>query len=141
MYLAPLELDEDTRVELERRARSGTIARRDAQRAEIILFAADGWSNRAIADAVGMHHNQVGLWRRRFRELGLEGLVDEARSGRPLVYAHDDVILLVKTVTEPPPGPAARWTMELLAARMAEHGVPISASQAWRICRALDLKP
>ena len=24
---------------------------------------------------------------------------------------------------------------------MAAHGVPISASQAWRICRALDLKP
>jgi transposase len=31
--------------------------------------------------------------------------------------------------------------MEALAARMADEGVPISASQAWRICRALDLKP
>ena len=61
--------------------------------------------------------------------------------GRPPVYDHDDVILLVKTVTEPPPDPATRWTMDLLAARMAEHGVPISASQAWRICKALDLKP
>ena len=28
-----------------------------------------------------------------------------------------------------------------LALAMAEHGVPISASQAWRICKALDLKP
>ena len=31
--------------------------------------------------------------------------------------------------------------MEALAARMAEHGAPISASQVWRICRSLDLKP
>src|ERR1019366_870731 len=44
-------------------------------------------------------------------------------------------------VTEDPPVGSARWTMEALALAMAEHGVPISACQAWRICRALDLKP
>ena len=31
--------------------------------------------------------------------------------------------------------------MEALAEAMAAHGVPISASQCWRICSALDLKP
>src|SRR5436309_14523476 len=31
--------------------------------------------------------------------------------------------------------------MEALAEAMASEGVPISASQAWRICKALDLKP
>ncbi len=31
--------------------------------------------------------------------------------------------------------------MEALAEAMAAHGVPMSASQAWRICKALDLKP
>ena len=31
--------------------------------------------------------------------------------------------------------------MDTLVGAMAEHGVPISASQAWRICKALDLKP
>jgi len=31
--------------------------------------------------------------------------------------------------------------MEALADAMATHGVPISASQIWRICSALDLKP
>ena len=57
------------------------------------------------------------------------------------MYGHDDVLLLVKTVTEPPPDTMARWTMEAIAVRMSEHGVPISASQVWRICQALDLKP
>jgi transposase len=57
------------------------------------------------------------------------------------VYGHDDVILLVKLVTTTPPDAATRWTMDALADAMAAHGVPISASQAWRICKALDLKP
>jgi transposase len=90
---------------------------------------------------IGMHYNQVGLWRRRFVDLGLGGLADGDRSGRPHVYDHDDVLLLVKTVTESPPDEASRWTMDTLARRMNEHGVAISASQVWRICRSLDLKP
>jgi transposase len=71
----------------------------------------------------------------------LAGLEDEERPGRPCVYDHDDVLLLVKTVTEEPPEGATRWTMDALAGAMAAHGVPISASQCWRICNALDLKP
>ena len=112
-----------------------------AKRARIVLLAADGTSNRAIAELVDLHYNQVGLWRARYGEFGMAGLDDGERSGRPPVYDHDDVLLLVKTVTEPPPDGATRWTMEALAEAMAEHGVAISASQVWRICNALDLKP
>lgn len=57
------------------------------------------------------------------------------------MYGHDVVLLMVKTVTEPPPNEASRWTMEALARRLNQQGVPIPASQAWRLCRALDLKP
>lgn len=112
-----------------------------AQRARIVLFAAQGMSNVDIADRVGMHFNHVGSWRTRYSEYGLAGLEDEARPGRPCVYDHDDVLLLVKTVTEPPPDGASRWTMEAVAEVMNAHGVGISASQVWRICKALDLKP
>jgi transposase len=141
MRLPPLVLDADERAELERRVRSRTAETRDAQRARIILLAADGVSNRAIGETVGMHYNQVGVWRQRFEADRLAGLDDCERSGRPPVYGHDDVILLVKLVTTTPPDAATRWTMDALADAMAAHGVPISASQAWRICKALDLKP
>ena len=58
-----------------------------------------------------MHYNQVAVWRRRYAEFGLVGLVDGERPGRPPVYGHDDVLLLVKTVTELPPNRATyRWT-------------------------------
>jgi transposase len=106
-----------------------------------VLLAADGVSNRDIAELVDLHYNQVGLWRSRYAEFGVAGLDDEDRPGRPCVYDHDDVLLLVKTVTEPPPDGATRWTMEALAQAMNANGVAISASQVWRICNALDLKP
>ncbi len=141
MRLPQLELREGDRAELERRVRAGTVEARAAQRARIVLLAAEGASNRDIAAMVGLHYNQVGMWRSRYDEFGLAGLEDGERPGRPPVYDHDDVLLLVKTVTEPPPDGATRWTMEALAETMADHGVPISASQVWRICRALDLKP
>jgi len=141
MRLLPLQISDEERSELERRVRSNTIEARAAQRARIILLAADGVSNRKIAELVGMHFNQVGIWRQRFEVDRLAGLLDGDRPGRPSTYGHDDVLLLVKTVTEDPPDGATRWTMDALAARMAAEGVPISPSQAWRICRALDLKP
>lgn len=106
-----------------------------------MLLAADGHSNREIGGLVDLHYNQVGMWRARYGEFGIAGLDDVERSGRPPVYDHDDVLLLVKLVTEPPPDGSSRWTMDALAEAMAAHGVPISASQAWRICRGLDLKP
>jgi len=141
MRLLPLEITGEERAELERRVRSNTVQARVAQRARIVLLAADGLSNRAIGERVGMHYNQVGDWRQRFELDRLAGLLDGDRPGRRPVYGHDDVLLLVKTVTEDPPDEATRWTMAQLAGRMAEQGVPISASQCWRICRALDLKP
>jgi len=141
MRLPPLKLRRGDRAELEARLRSKTLEARAVQRARIVLLAADGEPNRSIGDTVGMHYNQVALWRRRYEEFGLAGLEDEERTGRPPVYDHDDVLLLVKLVTEPAPEGAARWTMEALSDAMATHNVPISASQCWRICRALDLKP
>src|SRR5215210_2914214 len=141
MRLAPLSLRSGDRAVLESWCRSGTVEARFAKRARIVLLAADGVSNREIGELVDLHYNQVAVWRRRYSELGVAGLGDEERPGRLCVYDHDDVLLLVKTVTEPPPDGATRWTMEALAGAMNRHGVPISASQVWRICRALDLKP
>src|SRR6202011_3313900 len=141
MRLPPLKLRRGDRSVLESWMRAGTVEARLAKRARIVLLAADGVSHRDIGTLVDLHYNQVGLWRARYGEFGLAGLDDLERSGRPPVYDHDDVLLLVKLVTEPPPNEATRWTMEALAEAMAAHGVPISASQCWRICDALDLKP
>ena len=141
MNLPPLKLRRGDRKILESWTRAGTIEARIAKRARIIVLASEGYSNREISSIVDLHYNQVGIWRKRYKELGLAGLYDDERSGRPLIYCHDDILLLVKLVTEPPPDSSTRWSMKTLAEAMADHGVPISASQCWRICKALDLKP
>ena len=101
MRLPPLKLRRGDRSILESFVRSGTVEARTAKRARIVLLAADGVSNREIATLVDLHYNQVGLWRSRYAEYGLAGLDDEERSGRRPTYDHDNVLLLVKTVTEP----------------------------------------
>ena len=142
MRLPSLAVCESDRIELEHRVRSNTIEARLAQRARIVLLASEGHSNVEIGELVGMHYNQVAVWRQRYAQMGMGGLEDDPRPGRPPIYGHDDVLLMVGTVvTDPPPDNATRWTMETLARRLNDQGVPISASQVWRLCRALDLKP
>jgi transposase len=140
MRLAPLAIKPEDVVELERRARSKTAARRDGERARIVLLAAEGYSNIAIGHEVGLNPDQVSVWRRRYRERGMAGLRDDPRPGRPLVYGHDDRLRIVKTICEEPPAPASRWTMDAVAHALADD-VGISASQVWRICDRLQLKP
>src|SRR5215207_5742763 len=99
MRLPPLKLRRGDRAVLERWVKAGTVEARRAKRARIVLLAGEGVSNRDIGEVVDLHYNQVAVWRRRYAELGIAGLDDEVRPGRPCVYDHDDVLLLVKTVT------------------------------------------
>jgi transposase len=140
MRLPALEVPEEDRAVLERTARSKTAAQRDVTRAQIILRAAAGESNVTIADAVGIDKHQVSMWRSRYGAQGLQGLEDCARPGRPLIYGHDDRLRILKTICDEPPAPASRWTMDALSKALADE-VGISASQIWRICVGLDLKP
>jgi transposase len=120
---------------------AGVRRRRSVTRATLILMAAGGRSNRDIGEAIGMHYDQVGIWRQRYAQIGLSGLAGEKRPGRPHIYGPDEVLRLVKIATEEPPSPASRWTYEPIARRLNEEAVATSPSQVWRICKDLDLKP
>ena len=63
-----LVLSAKERVELEARVRGREIARANALRAEIVLLAADGLNNCAIAEEIGVSQMTVLTWRRRFAE-------------------------------------------------------------------------
>jgi transposase len=84
MRMVPrLRLTDQEREELERRASDASGSRRMMQRAQIVLLAAEGMPNRRIADVVGLNQNQVGMWRKRFAAVGMMGLNDLPRPGRP----------------------------------------------------------
>ena len=61
-----IELSELEAAELQSRLRRRKVARGDAMRAEIVLLAAQGISNLAIAERLGITRVTVATWRRRF---------------------------------------------------------------------------
>jgi DNA-binding CsgD family transcriptional regulator len=69
--------------ELTIRAQAARAAQRDLIRARIVLAAAAGATNAAIAAELGLHVDTVRKWRRRFHQHRLSALADLARSGRP----------------------------------------------------------
>ncbi|MGE5288566.1 MAG: IS630 family transposase [Micromonosporaceae bacterium] len=121
-----VSLSEADRAELERRARCYTAPHAAVVRARIVLLAADGTENIAIAARLGVHVGVVSRWRRRFAEEGLEGLGDRKRTGRPRVFAATVVSQVKAMACEPPEAravPQSRWSSADLAAQAAAEGL------------------
>lgn len=137
----PIELEADDRTELERRARSQTEPVRVVRRAKLILLCADGVPLRQIARRVGIDSHQVSMWRRRFLESGIDGLVDRPRPGRPRRLGHDErmKIAAVATSERDPDDPVATWTYFEVAEELIRQGIEVSVSQTWRILKAMDI--
>ncbi len=81
--MPPLVLSEDEVQQLQGIASSRSLPHSIVQRAQIVLACGAGETNTAIAKRMGLTGMTVGKWRKRYRELGLEGLRDELRPGRP----------------------------------------------------------
>ena len=78
-YLVTLDADE--REQLELLLHSGTHATRKVTRARILLKAAEGWEDRAIAEALSVGRTTVERLRQRFVEEGLGALAEHPRPG------------------------------------------------------------
>ncbi len=136
----PIELSFTECQTLEGWVRASSTEQRLVERAQIVLLAGEGRSNKEIACRLGVVRQTAAKWRERFRTGRVEALSDAPRPGRPLVYGHDDRLAIVKQVTEEPPDPESHWTMRNVAEALDDE-VGISASQVWRILTELDLKP
>jgi len=82
-----LVLGERERMELEERARGYTLPYKDVVRARVILYAAQGMENKAIAERLDMRREIVSKWRKRYYEEGLPGLEERPRGGRTPVFS------------------------------------------------------
>src|SRR5215213_9502453 len=92
-----IELSEDERAELSTRLRRRKVARADAMRAEIVLLAAAGVTNLAIAERRGVTRVTGGLWGMRCAGKRREGLSDEPRGGAPRKIGDDKIAEVVAT--------------------------------------------
>ena len=104
-------------------------------RSQIVLAAAAGHPNQQIASELELPPVTVGKWRRSFAALGLDGLRDAPRSGRP--PKHDAAVWQkVQTLACQQPPAQGRWTVRTLARKV---GLPPSTVHA--ILQASELQP
>lgn len=82
----PIVLSPREGEELRRRAAKYTLAYFQVVRAKMILLAAEGLSNDAIAQCLHTRREVVSLWRKRFYEQRLPGLEERPRPGRPRAF-------------------------------------------------------
>ncbi len=124
-----LALREGDREELCRRTRSSAGRAGAAQRARIVLLAADGESNTAIADKVGVSRPTVIDWRNRYAAEGIAGLADDPRSGRPRSIDHREIVAVT---LGPPPKKygVTHWSSRLLGRHLGISNGTVA--KAWR---------
>ena len=126
-----VELTVDEREHLRRLVSCGQSQAYRIRHAHILLKSdqaqgGPGWSDGAIAEAVGCHITSVENLRRRFVEQGLEAALGRAKRGphsyRRKLDGDAEAMLVALACSEAPEG-RSRWTVRLLADRLVELGV------------------
>jgi transposase len=131
-----LELSEAERAELEAWSRRRKTAQALALRARIVLRAAEGRSNTAIAAELATSKHTVGKWRERFARAGTDGLLDEPRPGAPRRIGDERVAELVDRTLSTRPEGATHWSLRTMA-----RATGLSVSTVGRVWRAFGLQP
>ena len=131
---------------LKRLVRRHTAQQRQVIRARIVLLAAAGLANAAIARKLGIAPNTVGKWRKRFCQKGFDGLADRKRSGRPRVFRAAVVAYAKAVACELPRTrgvPLSRWSLPELRAELLASGLvrEISTTTLWRWLDEDPIKP
>ena len=111
-------------------ARGRRVWRSLSDRAHIVLLAAEGLTNVQIANALGINSHTARKWRNRFAEQRLEGLDDEARSGRPRCIDDDAVAEVIRKTLEETPRDATHWSTRSMA--RATGYAPSTIHRMWQ---------
>jgi transposase len=149
---------------LEEFRKSRTIGKCLAQRAAIIVLGFSGMLNEDIALQVGLNRQQVGLWRRRWREAWdalcvwectephrlreaiLDVLSDAPRPGAPATFTAEQVSRIVALACEPPKlsgRPIDHWTHRELRDEAIKRKIvtAISVAQVGRFLQQAAVQP
>jgi putative transposase len=144
-----VSLTDEERRELEGLVRRHTTGQQLADRARIVLRAADGLNNCEIARELALEPDTARLWRRRWlRCTGVAPadlpaaarLADAPRSGTPARITPEQVARIVALACEAPAAagrPISQWSTTELAAEVVRRGIvdTISPRHAARLLK------
>src|SRR4051812_20379024 len=138
MSAAPLAVTDEQREQLERLARSTSVAHRKVVQAKALLLAAEGVATNEVARRCGTTNDTVRGWRRRFEAEGVDGVGRIAAGrGRKSWLPGGTVAEVVRvTLQETPADESTHWTSRSLARRLG-----VGKDTVARIWRDHGLKP
>jgi transposase len=103
----------------------------------IVLGAANGLPNKALARQLSTSLPTVLLWRRRYEVKRLEGILeDQPRSGRPREISDKTIASIVEATMKTKPKDATHWSVRTMA-----QSQPVSATTVYRIWQKHKLQP
>ena len=132
-----LPMTTEQRRTLEAWVNAKTTPQRVVLRSRICLLAADGRSNRAIAQRLGASRPTVILWRSRFKKRGPAGIAEDASHGLSSRRTDDKTVKLIvdRTLQTRPPD-ATHWSTRTLAKEIG-----LSHATVARVWEAHGLQP
>ena len=133
-------LNDEEREQLEHLLHSGTHATRKVTRARILLKAAEGMEDSAIAVALSVGRATVERTRQRFVEEGLEAMEERPRPGKEPKLDEKAQARLVAEACRTAPEGRQRWTLHLLAECVVALGLAASYSYE-SVRRVLKKRP
>ena len=139
-----VELEDDEKNNLKELLRGGSPKVRQVKRAQILLAADQGHTDKEIAELVDAGTATVFRTRRKYVEGGLEhALTERQRPGGERKLSKKEVALVSALACSDPPSGRAKWTLELLAGKLVqltEHE-SLSKETVRRRLEENDLKP
>lgn len=130
-------LDEREQTTLEKWTKGRVTPSRLVVRAKVVLLAAQGLENKAIAERLNIGRDTVATWRQRFSKQRLAGIVKDAPRGGRKPRVRDDVTArIVEWTTQKKPADATHWSTRRLAKELG-----VSRSMVQRVWKAHGLKP
>jgi transposase len=113
---APIELSQNDQTELESWVSAHRTPQQVALRCRIVLAAAKGQQDKAIAGDLNVNYKTVALWRRRFGQEGVDCLWEVAAGrGRKPVYNEQKIKAVIDATLQTCPPGATHWSCRTMA--------------------------
>jgi len=135
--VSALSLSDSDQQQLEQWASAFGTPQQIVLRCRIVLAAASGQSDNAIASQLEVNRHTVRLWRNRFRQQGLQSLWEIASGrGRKPSYGGEKIQQIIDTTLQSKPKGRTQWSCRLLARHLG-----VSKSTVNNVWRSHNLKP
>lgn len=131
-----IHLKEDAHKTLVATSRAHSAGHRSVVRSKIILMLNDGHSYDSIKIELKIGREAIAKWKKRFIELGLDGLQDAPRPGKPAKYTETDKARVIQKACSKPEGGYSNWSQRRIAKELG-----MSQSTVQGILKSHDLKP